>query len=81
MTMAKIGIAMQDQCKETQALRSELARKNEALETYANEANWAEDADGIRRVWREPGSTTPEVYDGWNLARAALRETAEEPRP
>ena len=31
MTMAEIRIAMQDQCKETQSLRSQLARKDEGL--------------------------------------------------
>ena len=31
MTMAEIRIAMQDQCKDTQSLRSQLARKDEGL--------------------------------------------------
>ncbi len=61
-----------------EALRSQLARKDEALretlEAYANEANWSEDTEGVRRVWCEPGSTTPEFYAGWSLAFAALRD-------
>ena len=63
---------------ELAAVRSQLARKDDgmrkAIEAYADEANWSEDAEGVHRVWHEPGSTTPEVYDGWSLARAAIRE-------
>lgn len=44
----------------------------EALAAYANPDNWEEDENGIRRVWLEPGSTTPDRYEGFESARAAL---------
>ena len=46
--------------------------EREALREYANELNWDVDAQGIRRVWREPGSSTPDAYEGFELARSAL---------
>lgn len=44
----------------------------DALREYANPLNWDLDENGIRRVWREPGSTTHDAYNGFELARAAL---------
>lgn len=32
---------------------------NAALAEYANPLNWDADANGVRRIWREPGSDTP----------------------
>ena len=46
----------------------------EALEQYADKRNWEYGEHAVGRVWREPGSTTPEAYDGWSLASAALKE-------
>jgi hypothetical protein len=40
-----------------------------ALSEYANPLNWGEDQQGIRRVWLEPDTTTPEAYNGFELAR------------
>jgi hypothetical protein len=40
-----------------------------ALSEYANPLNWGEDQQGIRRVWLEPDTTTPEAYNGYELAR------------
>lgn len=42
------------------------------LAEYANPLNWGEDEHGIRRVWLEPGSTTPTAYNGFESARAAI---------
>ena len=47
--------------------------RGDALEQYANPLNWNEDSAGIRRVWLEPGSTTPAHYNGFEAARAALK--------
>jgi hypothetical protein len=44
----------------------------EALENYANPLNWEVDEQEIRRIWREPGSSTPEAYNGFEIARAAI---------
>lgn len=52
---------------EVQALR-------DALEQYADSNNWEKDEFGWRRIWREPGSTTPESYDGYELALSALAQ-------
>ena len=46
----------------------------DALAEYANPLNWALDESGIRRVWLEPGSSTPTAYNGFELARAAMEE-------
>ena len=43
-----------------------------ALIEYANPLNWNEDPQGIRRVWLEPGSTTPAAYNGFELAAKAM---------
>lgn len=45
---------------------------NTVLAEYANPLNWDTDSNGIRRIWREPGSSTPATYNGFELARAAL---------
>jgi len=50
---------------ECEKLRAELGK-------YANIFNWDVDDRGIRRVWLEPGSTTPTAYNGFESARAAL---------
>jgi len=49
-------------------------RLRQALTQYANPANWEMDTKNVWRMWREPGSSTPEAYDGCELARAALKE-------
>ena len=46
--------------------------RGDALEQYANPLNWCDDGHGIRRVWLEPNSTTPDAYNGFEAARAAL---------
>lgn len=48
-----------------------------ALVEYANPLNWDVDENGIRRVWKEPGSETPEAYNGFELAKAALSTAAQ----
>ena len=50
---------------------------NAALVEYANPLNWDVDENGIRRVWKEPGSETPEAYNGFELAKAALSTAAQ----
>lgn len=52
---------------------------NAALVEYANPLNWDVDENGIRRVWKEPGSETPEAYNGFELAKAALSTAAQTP--
>lgn len=52
---------------------------NAALVEYANPLNWDVDENGIRRVWKEPGSETPEAYNGFELAKAALSTAAQPP--
>lgn len=52
---------------------------NAALTEYANPLNWDADANGIRRIWREPGSDTPDAYNGFEMARAALTTAAAVP--
>jgi len=56
------------------AILEERDRLRQALTQYANPANWEMDAENVWRMWREPGSSTPEAYDGFHLARAALKE-------
>lgn len=48
-----------------------------ALAEYANPLNWEADENGIRRIWREPDSCTPDAYDGFKLARDALASAAQ----
>jgi hypothetical protein len=50
----------------------EIDRLRTVLGAYANVYNWNEDYQGIRRVWLEPGSSTPETYNGFEMARAAI---------
>lgn len=57
---------------ENAALRERVKVLEDALREYANPLNWNEDSAGIRRVWLEPGSTTPATYNGFEAARAAL---------
>lgn len=52
---------------------------NAALTEYANPLNWDVDANGVRRIWREPGSDTPDAYNGFEMARAALTTAAAVP--
>lgn len=52
---------------------------NAALVEYANPLNWDVDENGVRRVWKEPGSETPEAYNGFELAKAALSTAAQPP--
>lgn len=54
------------------ALEAENRRLRNVLEQYADSNNWEKDEFGWRRIWREPGSTTPESYDGYELALSAL---------
>lgn len=51
----------------------EIERLQKTLEEYANPLNWDEDHQGIRRVWLEPESTTPDAYNGFEAARAIFR--------
>ena len=62
-----VGAELAALFKERDALR-------EALSQYANPLNWEVDEYGIRRCWREPGSSTPDAYNGFELARAALAD-------
>jgi len=59
--------------REIDDLRAAHAAMRAALEQYANHLNWGEDSRGIRRVWLEPGSTSPEAYSGFEAAQVALR--------
>lgn len=52
---------------------------NAALDEYANPLNLDADANGVRRIWREPGSDTPDAYNGFEMARAALTTAAAVP--
>ena len=76
MTMAEIRIAMQDQCKETQSLRSQLARKDEEAELYRRQY------DELSAWWRGERPDEEYVGNGHPLEerhareRAALREPA-----
>ena len=45
-----------------------------ALNEYANPLNWSADGAGIRRVWLEPGSATPDAYNGFESARNAIKK-------
>lgn len=56
------------------ALLAERDALRDALEQYADPNNWEKDEFGWRRIWREPGSETPESYDGSELAFAALAQ-------
>jgi len=56
---------------------AERDRLRQALSEYANPANWEMDAEHVFRVWLEPGSSTPESYDGFHLARIALKEMSQ----
>ena len=49
----------------------------DVLKHYADQNNWEKDEFGISRIWREPDSTTPESYDGFNLALTALAQDQE----
>lgn len=49
---------------------------NAALAEYANPLNWDADANGVRRIWLEPGSDTPDAYNGFEMAQAALYTTS-----
>jgi hypothetical protein len=60
------GVA--DSAKEIEKLR-------EALMHYANADNWQEDFKGVQRTWLEPDSNTRNVYEGFCIARAALKGT------
>jgi hypothetical protein len=60
---------------EANALRQSRDELLEALKVYANVFNWDVDEQGIRRVWLEPGSTTPTAYNGFEAARAALAKS------
>ena len=53
----------------------------EALEIYANPNNWLPDAQGIRRIWSEPDSTTPDAYNGFEAATVALNDFDAAPAP
>ncbi len=55
------------------ALLAERDALRAALSAYADAGNWGVDNGGVFRLWREPDSSTPEVYNGFELARAALR--------
>ena len=61
---------------EVDRLKAEREALRAALEQYANPMNWNEDRAGVRRVWLEPESSTPAAYNGFELARAALKEQA-----
>ena len=50
-----------------------------ALEAYADRRNWLDDGSGVRRVWSEPDSTTPEAYPGFDLAVKALAALSAQP--
>jgi hypothetical protein len=51
----------------------------EALKHYANGSNWGEDHEGVLREWREPDSQTPDAYEGFGIARAALIKAGAQP--
>lgn len=53
--------------------------QNSVLAEYANPLNWADDGNGIRRLWLEPGSNSPEAYNGFELARSACTLSKYEP--
>lgn len=54
----------------------EIERLQKTLVQYANPLNWDEDHRGIRRVWLEPGSITPDAYNGFEAARFVLTHNA-----
>ena len=83
--MAKSAVMVRDKLAEAGIISKEVAsmfladavlgyvvKLRNALEQYADPNNWDKDEFGRRRIWREPGSTTPEAYDGYELALAAL---------
>ena len=45
-----------------------------ALAEYADERNWADDGEGVRRVWLEPGAKTPDRFNGFEAAQKALQD-------
>lgn len=59
---------------ELDSLKAERDGLRAALEQDANPLNWNDDRSGVRRVWLEPGSSTPAAYNGFELARAALKD-------
>ena len=73
--------AMNARHSEEAAKRKETQRRSDcfdelvdALKHYANGSNWGEDREGVLREWREPDSSTPEAYEGFTIARAALKK-------
>ena len=60
--------------KEMEALLAERDALREVVEHYADPNNWEKDQFGWKRIWREPGSATPESYDGYELAFAAVAQ-------
>ncbi len=59
---------------ELASLRAANKTLRDALADYANPLNWAEDAQGIRRVWLEPDGHPREAYNGFERAAAATKE-------
>jgi hypothetical protein len=66
-----------DMTQRLKQAEARVAKLEAALWEYANPLNWTL-LDGIRRIWLEPGSATPEAYNGFELARAALRGAGRE---
>ncbi|MFD0669687.1 hypothetical protein ACT80S_18360 [Ramlibacter sp. MAHUQ-53] len=64
--------ALVAQARDVQALDSLVADLSAVLRLYADANSWTEDANGVLRVWLEPGSETPEQYNGFEFARTAL---------
>ena len=60
--------------KETQRRANCFDELVDALKHYANGSNWGKDHEGVLREWREPDSSTPEAYEGFTIARAALKK-------
>lgn len=58
--------------KNNEQQAKEIERLRNVLSEYANVYNWHGDHQGIRRLWLEPGSSTPEAYNGFEMARAAI---------
>ena len=56
---------------------AEIARLRDALEVYANVDNWVLGENGIQNVWREPDSSTPFKYEGYDFAVKALAKKKE----
>ena len=76
---AKLIAAAPDLLAEVERLRKVNAVLVSALKNYAEHKNWAEmdDSYGCTRVWNEPGTSTPERFNGYEIAEEVLKKARE----